>query len=85
MGKTPYLAAKSENASACLELLRGENGRPTPEEESFDLTRPTAAVILKGGTIQVDGDAVAFSVKEEKETGVGAGTAAPNASPAPAS
>lgn len=73
MGNTPCLAAKARNASPALELLRDRHGRPTPERENFDLAEPTPTVALRAGTIELHGDGVAFSVKEEKETGAGDG------------
>lgn len=50
-GKTPFLYAKVQNASACLELLREKHGRPTPEEDSFDFGY-VAAAPLESGSIE---------------------------------
>ena len=62
-GKTPYIIAKANRASACLELLRENHGRPTSEEETFDVAKTTAAVTMTGGTMMVDGDGgLAFCV-----------------------
>lgn len=63
MGKTPYLSAKAQNASACLELLREKHGRPTAEEENFAFGY-TAAVSLKGGTVETSSDgSMAFTTE----------------------
>lgn len=63
--QTPYLIAKAQDSTACLELLREKHGRPTQEEESFNFKGASAAVALKGGTLQREDGKSAFVVSGE--------------------
>eukprot|EP00903_Cladosiphon_okamuranus_P010360 g9801.t1 len=63
MGKTPYVIAKLQNASTCVDLLQEKHGRPTPEEEKIDVDMFTNAVSLKAGTLETSGNAVSFATE----------------------
>ncbi|CAM9536755.1 unnamed protein product [Ectocarpus sp. 12 AP-2014] len=94
-GQTPYIIAKAQKASACLELLTEEHGRPSQEEESFNFAGLSVVTNLGGGTLMGMRDGgVTMSTTQEttpdgtvnvsmsmKKTESGTGTAA---APAPA-